>query len=430
MFEKSAASIDLSPTSTWRAESQGTKGTSVSDPAKVQYRNAFYDGQLVRTVAAAIVHAADLGETFATARNVGKLTGDSWHRAWSRTADTAREAGLRAREVGDRTGARHAFLRASEYYRQAYYFVRANLDDPRLQGAYRKHIDAFLAATEVMDDPVRAVRIPYEATTLNGYLFSPPGPSVPRPTVVFPAGYDSTAEAGWINVPAAVSRGYNVLLFEGPGQGGALYLQRLYLRPDFEHVLSPVLDWLFDQPEIDPTNVALVGRSFGGYLAPRAAAFEHRIAALVCDPAQPDMAARLPSGVVAKLAAPVATAQARLSPGRAEFFGARMAAHGLSNIADYFTELRRFTMIDQAATVTCPTLIVEAESDFAGGSGAQLHAALTCPSNLVRLTANAGAGGHCAGLGQELWNDAVYPWLARTLANASSRPIHATEGAR
>jgi hypothetical protein len=36
-------------------------------------------------------------------------------------------------------------------------------------------------------------------------------------------------------------------VFEGPGQGEALYTQRLFLRPDFEHVLAPVLDWLLTQ---------------------------------------------------------------------------------------------------------------------------------------------------------------------------------------
>jgi pimeloyl-ACP methyl ester carboxylesterase len=387
----------------------------VANPAKVHYRNPFYDGQLVRTLAAATVHAADLGEALATARRVGKLSGDSWYRAWSATGDTANQAGIRARDASDVVGARHAFLRASEYYRQAYYFVRADLDDPRLQSAYRKHVDAFMAATELLDGSVHAVRIPYEATTLKGYLLTPSGLPARRPTMVFPAGYDSTAEAGWANAPAALTRGYNVLLFEGPGQGEALYAQRLYLRPDFEHVFTPVLDWLLARPEVEPTQVALVGRSFGGYLAPRAAAFEHRIAALICDPAQPDMAARLPSGLIGKLASPVATAQARLSSGRAEFFGARMAAHGINTIADYFADLRRFTMIDHAAAISCPTLIVEADHDFAGGSGTQLQAALTCPNDLVHLTAEAGADGHCAGLGQELWNDAVHPWLTHTL---------------
>jgi hypothetical protein len=317
---------------------------------------------------------------------------------------------------GDRITARHAFLRASEYYRQAYYFIRSDLDDARLQQAYGHHVETFQAATALMDIGVAEVRIPYERTTLHGYLFSPDTTAEARPTLIFPCGYDSTAEAGWTNVPPALQRGYNVLVFDGPGQGEALLRQRLFFRPDFENVLSRVLDWLVTRPEVDAVRVGLVGRSFAGYLAPRAACFDGRLAALVCDPAQPDMGARIPKGLVGRVAAPVVRAQTKMSRDRAEFFGARMAAHGIDSIERYFDEFRLFTMLCEAGSITCPTLIVEAENDFAGGGGQVLYDALHAPAELVRLTETQGAGGHCAGLGQEIWAGVVYGWLHRTLA--------------
>lgn len=395
----------------------------MTDPAKVFFRNASYDGQLVRTLAAAGVGGADLGEAMATARRVGKPSGASWHEAWSRTADGARRAGEAAQLSGDRVSSRHAFLRASEYYRQAYYFVRSDLDGRRLQDAYRAHVDTFREAVTLMDHPADPVRIPYDNSTLAGYFYAPDGSGRRRPTVVFPCGYDSTAEAGWVNVPAALDRGYNALVFEGPGQGEALFTQRLFFRADFERVFTPVLDWLLARPEVNPDALVLVGRSFAGYLAPRAAAYDHRLAALVCDPAQPDMAARLPSGLAAKLAAPVVRAQVRVSPDRAEFFGARMAAHGIDDIERYFAELRRFTMMDCASQITCPTLIVEADHDFAGGSGQSFSDKLTAPARLVRLTESQGADGHCAGLGQEIWSETVYSWLRAILSGRRDQEI-------
>jgi dienelactone hydrolase len=391
----------------------------MADPAKIYFRDPFYDGQLARTLAAATAQAADLGEALATARRVGKLSGASWLEAWSATAAAAREVGDRALIAGDPVSAQQAFLRASEYFRQAYYFIRTDLDDPRLQQAYADHVATFAQAVALMGPAARAVRIPYADTTVKGYFFAASGDG-PRATLVFPCGYDSTAEAGWVNVPDALARGYNALVFEGPGQGEALIIARLFFRPDFEAVLTPVIDWLLTQPDVDPAKVVLIGRSFAGYLAPRGAAFEHRLAALVCDPAQPEMAARLPQGPVAKIAAPVVKAQMRISAGRAEFFGARMAAHGLHSIADYFAELRRFSMLDVAAQITCPTLIVEAEHDFAGGSGELLRSALTCPAELIALTEAQGADGHCAGLGQQVWAQAVYSWLAQTLRDADA----------
>jgi pimeloyl-ACP methyl ester carboxylesterase len=238
-----------------------------------------------------------------------------------------------------------------------------------------------------MDHLAERVRIPYEGTALAGYLYAPDDSGTSRPTIVMLCGYDSTAEYGWVDVPPALERGYAVLVVEGPGQGGALIDQGLPMRPDFENVLTPVLDWLLARPEVDPDAVVLFGRSFAGYLAPRAAAFEHRIAALVCDPAQPEMADRLPKGPAARLAAPVVRLQMRRNPRRREFFGARMATHGLTDVGAYFAELRRYSMLSLADRITCPTLVVEAEGDFAGGSGAQLIEAMIAPTELVRLTA-------------------------------------------
>src|SRR5690606_37177572 len=91
---------------------------------------------------------------------------------------------------------------------------------------------------------------------------------------------------------AALQRGYAVLLVDGPGQGGAFVEQGLVFRPDWENVVTPQIDWLLTRPDIDPDRIALIGRSWGGYLAPRAATGEHRIAAVIADAAQYDVGGR------------------------------------------------------------------------------------------------------------------------------------------
>jgi hypothetical protein len=132
------------------------------------------------------------------------------------------------------------------------------------------------------------------------------------------------------------------------------------------------------------------------------------------------MSARLPEGFIGKIAAPVVRAQMRLSADRAEFFGARMGAHNINSIDQYFAELRRFDMLDVAGQIVCPTLIIEAENDFAGGDGELLRDAVGGPAELISLTEAQGADGHCAGIGQQIWAGTVYPWLHRTLANLRS----------
>jgi alpha-beta hydrolase superfamily lysophospholipase len=65
--------------------------------------------------------------------------------------------------------------------------------------------------------------------------------------------------------------------------GRALHREGLVFRPDWEKVVMPVVDFALKQPGVDPKRIALMGVSMGGYLAPRATAFEKRIAALIAN---------------------------------------------------------------------------------------------------------------------------------------------------
>jgi hypothetical protein len=372
-----------------------------------------YDGQLERTLYKAPALSVDLGEAMATALSIGKADADRWYDAWSSRAG---EVQRRAEELSGSSRC-IAYLRASEYYRQAYFFLRHDLADPRLLEAYRKHVESFEAARSLLDVSVEACQVQTKDGELRGFFYRSGAAGEKRPTVLLPCGYDSTAEESHVFAMAAVRQGFSALTFEGPGQGAALILQRLYFRPEFELTLIPWVDYLLARDDVDPAQLVLIGRSFAGYLAPRAAAFEHRLAALVCDPAQPNMAAHLPEGVVGKVAVPISELQMKIDPKRAEFFGSRMAAHGLDSVEAYFEEIRKYTMLDVAGQITCPTLAVECEGDFAGGGGPSLIAAMSAPTTLLELSADEGAGGHCAGLGQLVWEERVYSWIRHVLAS-------------
>jgi dienelactone hydrolase len=71
--------------------------------------------------------------------------------------------------------------------------------------------------------------------------------------------------------------------------------QRIPMRPDWENVVPGMVDALLAHPEVDPERVVLVGRSFGGVIAPCGASAERRLAALIVDPGQYDMGATVVS---------------------------------------------------------------------------------------------------------------------------------------
>ena len=390
--------------------------------------DASFDAQLERSLTAAMRGRADLGEVAAVAGRITPGDLDSWPREWRASADAVRAVGDQSLAAGHRVSARRCYLRAAEYYRQAFYFSRDDLTRADLQKDYAAHVDAFRAAVPLLDCHVETMAIERDGIVATGYLFRPAGPDVPRPTLVAPAGYDSTAEAGYLDeVVGALEYGRNCLVVEGPGQGGVLYRRGLALRPDYETVLRPVVDWLVTRPGVDPAALVLLGRSFAGYLAPRGAAGEPRVAALVCDPGQYDFGqvvrARLGEDAWRRLQDHDPALEDDLAgllddPHRRNDFRARMATHGVSTLTDYFRSLSTFTLDGLGADITCPLLVTEAEGDFAAtGQIEPLVAAVGGPVNRRRFTAAEGAGGHCEGLGQFRLERVVHDWITATLGD-------------
>ncbi|MFI9329321.1 alpha/beta hydrolase family protein [Kitasatospora sp. NPDC052868] len=178
--------------------------------------------------------------------------------------------------------ARDGFLRASNYYRSAEFFLHGRPCDPRHEHAYERSVECFRAAAALFSPVIEPVEIPYEGTALPGYLYRVDDSGTPRPTLIMHNGFDGTAEElHFFGAMAGVERGYTVLVFDGPGMPGPRHREGLVFRPDWEHVVTPVVDFAEALPDVDNSRIALLGISMGGVLAPRAAAFEHRLAALV-----------------------------------------------------------------------------------------------------------------------------------------------------
>jgi dienelactone hydrolase len=393
---------------------------------KVVFDDAEFDGQLQRATSKAYERCSDIGECLATAQRIQQGDYDSWYDQWWATAEKAQRSAEASKAVGHEVSAREAYLRACEYYRSAYFFRRSDLDDPKLLAAWRCQRECFRAAAAHFEHPCEAVEIPYEGTTLSGYFLRPDDSGELRATIVAFPGYDAPVEESYPAAAApALRRGYSALLFDGPGQASSLYEKRLYFRPDYEVVLKAVVDYAVSRPEVDAERIALIGRSFGGLLAPRAATGEHRFAALIADPGQYDLGeiarSSMPKDVVAMveaddLAVDEVFAGMLADPHRREYYGSRMATFGANSMREFLRMLSGYTVRDRAGRISCPTLVTGNEADPIAAQARQLYDALECPKEFVFFTEGEGAGGHCEGLGQSLFSQRSYDWLDDVLA--------------
>ena len=135
----------------------------------LHFADELFDAQLVRTLAYAAQGGAELGECLETARRITKVDGTLWYDEWLATAHRVERQAEASAAAGHRASARNAWLRASNYHRTAGLFVLG--PDVRFRDSIRRQTAAFREAAALFDLPPEAVQIPYESTSLPGYLF-------------------------------------------------------------------------------------------------------------------------------------------------------------------------------------------------------------------------------------------------------------------
>jgi hypothetical protein len=328
---------------------------------------------------AQFAQARPISVVLATGRRIGPGDYDNWFSEWATLAEKTTQLAADSLQSGRQVSAAKAFLRATEYWRQAIFFIRHDIRDSRLLQGWRSHRAAFRAALPLLPWYATIAEIPFDDGLMTTYLLRPDGSDTRRSTILAPCGFDSTAEAGYAATGyMALPRGHNILFWDGPGQGGMLYEYGVPMRPDFESVVSPVINWLLEQPVVDPKGLVLLGRSFAGYLAPRAASFEHRLAALVCDPGQVEFVSRIVPAMFDQAAwARILSADSEMEtalqrrledPRKREWYGARMATVGAKTLGEFLRLQPAYSLLDSVPGIRCPTLVTEGEGDFASQS--------------------------------------------------------------
>ena len=210
----------------------------------------------------------------------------SWFDAWTDVAADLAARGEEALGRGHLATASWALLAASEFYSKALAFVDGLADQSVLLPTFRQGRACWEQIIDTSAGRFVRVQVPYEDTTLPGYLLRPDASGAARPTLVITNGSDESLPGLFGNGAAAgLARGWNVFVYDGPGQQSMLFKRGVPFRYDWEAVLTPVIDALVGRPDVDASALTGYGVSQGGYWIPRAIAFERRLAAAVADPA-------------------------------------------------------------------------------------------------------------------------------------------------
>jgi pimeloyl-ACP methyl ester carboxylesterase len=210
-------------------------------------------------------------------RTVAKIERwEDWLDAWSAQGNAHAELAREAEGAGRRVTAGDAWLRAAV----AYHFAKFVwvLDDARSAPVHRRSVDALYAGHRQLGTNLERLEFPLDGATIVGNLRRPEREGRP-PLVLLLPGLDSTKEEFFQLETVFLRRGMATLSLDGPGQGEAA--DALPITPEYETAVTAALDGVAGRDDIDLDRVAAVGVSMGGYYAPRTAAYEPRVRAVV-----------------------------------------------------------------------------------------------------------------------------------------------------
>lgn len=150
-------------------------------------------------------------------------------------------------------------------YRAAEFFM--NPADPDRMGSIEKFLELFHQSEKGKN--IQQISVPYGNSSLHGFRLTPT--VISKGTILIHGGFDSYVEEFYTLGELMCENGYDVVMFDGPGQGSTLMFGKVPMTHEWEKPITAVLDYL------GADNVTLIGISLGGYLAIRAAALEKRI---------------------------------------------------------------------------------------------------------------------------------------------------------
>jgi dienelactone hydrolase len=332
----------------------------------------------------------------------------AWVEHWGVLAEKVQGFAARDEGNGYNLSAGKKYLRACVYWLTAERM--ASHASPQKLSAYSSMVQCFERGVRLRDEPIEFVKIPYQDTTLPALLYQAVGGGR-RPAMIHFDGFDVTKE--WMHLCGIArefaARGISTLMVDHPGVGASLRLQGLPVNYDSERWASAAIDWLEKRDDIDATRIGVVAMSLGGYYAPRAAAFEKRLAGCVAWGARWDNAGS--HGRI--LRDPNA---ARSITGWVDH---ALAYYGARTPDEAYEKICKMTLEGVIDQVTCPLLVVHGANDrqvpFEQAERTVRGAVNSSRAELRIFTAEEGGAEHVGG---DLFSptiDYIADWTAEVL---------------
>lgn len=167
--------------------------------------------------------------------------------------------------------AQENLVEAAFYYRAAEFYTM--LGDPDKEHFSDQFSELFYAA--FADDGIETHQIPYADSFMHAIRLPQTQVETKKGTIIFHGGFDSFIEEFYAMMRHLAEAGYEVIGFDGPGQGVTRRRHGLAFDIAWEKPTKALLDYF------DLDGVTLIGLSMGGWLGMRAAAFEKRIKRMI-----------------------------------------------------------------------------------------------------------------------------------------------------
>lgn len=399
-----------------------------------------FEFNYVRALMVAGTGAADIGECSMVGHRIKEGDTESWVREWAALADRVRQGASDALQAGQTVTARHAFFRASTYYRAAMFSTQ--FSDPRQYQYLTANRECCREAGKLSMPRVEVLEIPFGNARLPGYFVSAGRPK--GPTLLAINGGDSANEemVQWLGL-ACAERGWNFAVFEGPGQWSALQMNPgLTLKPEFEVPTKAVIDFIFQREDVDPHRLALYGPSLGALLVVRVAAHEKRVRAICADglvvdvyeawhSILPRVVQMAPDGVFDAMF----TALEKVSPQARDRNTHLTAILGdIKTPHELMTAWKAFSVDHLGPKIECPMLVLYGEAEAAqigektALSNLKFIQQLTCPVSVHMFDYDDGwAATHCHVGGLAALHGVLFDWLDKAVHHPERLPRHDVE---